>query len=296
MSVAKYYPFNGERGRLRLGLSSISIADWIQYEGDFASRIGDKKKLINHDRQRVLHALPESIFAQQELLALVLEYLRNHKADQFSISADKIFSVRENKNYKISDYEIAPLELVSYLAADDFCLLHEDEEDYKLVAACVCAPTWWDLSEKMNKPLTCIHAPITNLEESIGCMIRHFLKNLSYAEIYQRSNWFLITRPDICVFTESFNLNEDSKSIHSENIENHLYLRTERQTFRKLKKSGYIVFAIKVYTAPIGIIRQHRAIAEDLMMALGTMSNDQKHVLGITLVEEPLLNYLQTIV
>ena len=43
MSVAKYYPFNGERGRLRLGLSAIEFSEWIQYEDDFATRIQENK-------------------------------------------------------------------------------------------------------------------------------------------------------------------------------------------------------------------------------------------------------------
>ena len=296
MSVARYYPFSGKKGRLRLGLSPIAISDWIQYEQDFVNRIHDKKNLIHNYRKRVLGSFQESITAQQEFLELILEYLKKYKSELFEFNRNNIFSVKENITYNILDYENCPLELISYLAADDYCLLQENGDDYRLVAATICAPTWWDLSEKMGKPLTSIHAPIANLEEKIGHMIRHFLKNLSYKDCYQRSNWFLNTKPDLCVFPNYFNMYDNQINISPENIESKLFLRTERQTFRKLKKTGNIIFGIKVYTSPISVAKDYPAIAEDLTQALNTMNLEQKQALAINIVEEPLRKYLEKIV
>ena len=292
MSVAKYYPFNGERGRLRLGLGAIAFADWIQYEDDFADRINEKQNLINKKGKQVLGAMPGSLAAQQELLGLALKNIQQHHADRFIISDDEVVSKNNNKRYAIADYENNPLELVSYLVADDYCLLKEDGEDYKLVAASVCAPTWWTLAEKMGKPLARIHAPIAGLEDKIGRMIRHFLQNLKIEECYQRSNWFLFSRPDLCVIPDGFNMYKDMRNINTENIEDRLFLRSERQTFRKLKNTNAIVFGIKVYVEPISIVKKHPAIAEDLMTALNTMTAEQKQALGISFIEKPLKNYL----
>ena len=175
MSVAKYYPFNGERGRLRLGLGVVEFSEWIQYEKDFADRINEKQYLINKKGKQVLDAMPGSLAVQQELLDLVLRNIKQHHTDRFVISDDEVVCKNNNKCYAIVDYENNPLELVSYLVADDYCLLEEDGEDYKLVAASICAPTWWTLAEKMGKPLVGIHASIAGLEEKIGRMIRHFL-------------------------------------------------------------------------------------------------------------------------
>ena len=204
--------------------------------------------------------------------------------------------IGNNTSYTISDYASYPLELISYLVIDDYCLLEEDEEDFKLIAASICAPTWWELSDKMGKSLTSIHAPVANLEEKIGHMIRHFLKNLSAEDCYQRSNWFLFTRPDFCVFSDHFNMHDDLTSLSLKNIEERLYLRTERQTFRKLKNTGAIAFGIKVYTAPISIVRDNLAIAKDLIQALDTMNKEQKQALAIDVVEETLRRYLDKVV
>lgn len=293
MSVAKYYPFNAERGRLRLGLSSIEFAEWIQYEEDFADRIKEKEKLIEENGKQVLDAMPGCLLSQQEFLKLVLGNIQQHHADKFVVSDNEVASKNNNKNYIIGNYENNPLELVSYLVADDYCLLEEDGKDYKLVAASVCAPTWWTLADKMGKPLTNIHAPIAGLEEKIGRMVRHFLQNLKVEDCYQRSNWFLFARPDHCVFPHSFDMYEDMINVNLDNIEDQLYLRSERQTFRRLENTKAIAFGIKVYVEPISIIKKHPAIAEDLMTALNTMTAKQKQALGVSFVEKPLANYLQ---
>ena len=293
MSVSRFYPFNGERGRLRLGLSAIEFSEWIQYEDDFAERINEKEILIKTQGKKVLDAIPNSLPAQKEFLNIVLENIQQYHPEMFSIANNKITRGKDNLRYKVSDYENCPLELVSYLVGDDYCLLEEDMGDYKLVAASVCAPTWWTLAEKMNKPLASIHAPIANLEEKIGRMIRHFLHNLKVEDCFQRSNWFLFTRSDLCVFPYSFDMHKDMGSINLDNIEDRLYLRSERQTFRRLDNTNNIAFGIKVYVEPISIVKKHPAIAEDLVTALNTMTVEQKQALGISFIEKPLESYLR---
>lgn len=295
MSLVKYYPFNGDRGRLRLGLSSINYSDWIQYEDDFTSRIQQKKNLIESEGKQVLDSLPGSLAAQKEFLNLLLENIQQYHADRFLISENNVSNKLDDKSYLTKDYESCPLELASYLAADDYCLLEEDGEDYKLVAASVCAPTWWNLSEKIGQPLTSIHSPIANLEDKIGRMIRHFLQNLKVDDCYQRSNWFLFTSKEFCVFPDRFDFYSEMTRINDDNIETSLYLRSERQTFRRLKNTNAIVFGIKVYVEPITVVKDHPAIAEDLVIAVNTMNTEQKQDLGITFVEKPLRTYLQQV-
>ena len=145
----------------------------------------------------------------------------------------------------------------------------------------------------MNKPLANIHAPIANLEEKIGRMIRHFLQNLKVEDCFQRSNWFLLARSDLCVFPYSFDIHKDMVSVNLDNIEDRLYLRSERQTFRRLSNTNNIAFGIKVYVEPISIVKKHPAIAEDLIAALNTMTAKQKQALGISFAEKPLESYLR---
>ena len=94
---------------------------------------------------------------------------------------------------------------------------------------------------------------------------------------------------------DSFDFYSDMSEINDDNIETSLYLRSERQTFRRLKNTNHIAFGIKVYVEPISIIKTHLVIAEDLMLALNTMNDEQKQSLGIAFVEKPLRTYLQKV-
>ncbi len=295
MSVVKYYPFNGSHGRLRLGLKQIKFSEWLQYEPDYPIRIGQKKQLKQKEGKRVLNALPQSKSAQLELLELLLEHIKQYHSDNFEVTKEFIFSKLDNIRYQYADYDTCPLELASYLVGDDICLLNEENGDYKLVAASVCAPTWWDLPEKMGKPLTKIHAPIANLEEKIGRMIRHFLTNLTVEDCYQRSNWFLFTSSDFCIFPNSFDFYTEMTNVNLDNIETKLFLRSERQTFRRLSNTKCITFFIKIYIEPFSIVKKYPAIAEDLTTALNTMNTEQKNALGINFIEKPLKNYLNQV-
>ncbi len=296
MSVAKYYPHAGGKGRLRLGLSSIPISEWIQYEKDFKRRIEDKKRLIKENKKRVLNAFKESISAQHELLEHIVKFLQEHQQHLFRFKDRRIISLQDKQAYQLDEFSECPLELITFLVPDDICVLKPNNEDYELIAASVCAPTWWELSEKMGKSLTSIHAPIFGLEEKIGRMIRHFLRNLHSNDCFQRANWFLLAKGDWCVFPHQFDMYSDMSEITVENIENKLFIRTERQTFRKLPKTEAIIFGIKIYISPISVIRKEPLIGKDLLTALGIMSAAQKESMLIDQYESELVEYIQKVI
>ena len=50
---------------------------------------------------------------------------------------------------------------------DDLCLI-ESKGEQRLIAACICSPSYWDVRTKIGKPLNEIHSPVTSLEEKIG--------------------------------------------------------------------------------------------------------------------------------
>ena len=296
MSVAEHYPFNGSRNRLRLGLSTIPASEWIHYENDYSKRIAEKKELIQQQRRRVIQYVESREAAQHELLECVLLYIANYKSDLFTVNEEVVISHADNNEYELARYQHNPLELVSYLVPDDFCLLEKDNDDYRLIAASVCNPTYWELSEKMGQSLKNVHAPIPNLEDKIGRMIRHFFTNLKVDDYFQRSNWFLTTNPNFPLFLDDSSLKNEIESLTINNIEEKLFLRTERQSFRKLKNAENIAFGIKIDVSPLSVIKQHTAIAEDLIVAINTMSLEQKQLLGINAYEDLLNEYLHNVI
>jgi len=295
MSVTQYYPFHGSKDRIRMGLSSIPASEWIKYEDDYPARIMEKEQLICNQRSRVIQSIEGSEAAQIELLNDILSFIGSYQSDFFTIKDDLVISLRDNKVYEFSKFKSNPLDLISYLAPDDFCLLEKSDDDYRLAAASVCAPTYWDLSEKIGRPMKDVHAPIATLEEKIGRMIRHFFINLKPDDYYQRSNWFLMPTSDLTLFKDSYDAAMDMGDLNASNIMDKLYLRCERQSFRKLKQTEYIVFGIKIYVSPLSIVSKHTEIAEDLILAITSMTSDQKQLMGINSYENTLLDYLNSV-
>ena len=225
----------------------------------------------------------------------ILSFIKQYKSDLFTVSDNSVTSHSDNQVYELSKFESSPLELISYLAGDDFCLLKKSADDYLLAAASVCTPTYWELSEKMGKPMKQVHAPIANLEEKIGRMIRHFFINLKPDDYYQRSNWFFTFTPELPLFIDSDTNDINFDELNTSNILDKLYLRCERQSFRKLKQTEYIVFGIKIYVSPLNIVRQHSELAEDLILGLDSMTAAQKDLMVISPYEDILLESLNQV-
>ena len=71
-----------------------------------------------------------------------------------------------------------------------------------------------------------------------------------------------------------------------------IYLRVERQTFRKLARSGHILFTIRTYLTPVSTWRDNDEAIEDLLSALGDMSPEMRHYKGADLYEDSLRKML----
>ena len=295
MSVSKYYPFYGSKHRIRMGLSSIPASEWIEYEKDFVERVNEKQTLILSMRNRVLQSIAGSEDAQKELLDNILSFIDQHQSGLFTVNDHSLTRLDDNTTYDLAEYTNKPLELISYLAPDDFCLLEQCDDDYRLIAASVCAPTYWELTEKMGHPMKEVHAPISELEERIGRMIRHFFAHLKPDDYFQRSNWFLMPSPDMPLFKDRDDSNDGMGNLAVDNIMDKLYLRCERQSFRKLAITKNIAFGIKIYVSPLKIVEEHPEIAEDLILSIDAMGEDQKQLFGIHFYESMLREYLHSV-
>ena len=114
-----------------------------------------------------------------------------------------------------------PLEAASLLVQEDLALMTQVGSDWILSAASLCFPSRWDVRDKIGKNLLGIHAPVPHYVMDSG-------------ELHQPT---APRRPD-------------EIQISSENIEQALHFRRERQTLRKLPESDDILFTIRTYTDP----------------------------------------------
>lgn len=147
---------------------------------------------------------------------------------------------------------------------EDLCLI-DVQADNRLVAACVCAPSYWRLLEKIGLPLARVHAPVQGLNQKIGGNIERFFQNMPQDVVFARDNWFL--HGDNGLFQPTSEHLFDYPQAH-------WVMRCEYQTLYKLT-SRYVLFAIRIVCEPLQHMVGFPDARSDLLSALQRMDADE---------------------
>lgn len=138
-------------------------------------------------------------------------------------------------------------------AHEDMCLLtlREGEEQYRLIGAAVAWPSDWHPKDKLGLPLRALHAPIAGYEEQLATGVDRFMATLKPGAIYGRCNWF-IAATGARRWLEHRPPAEAFAHVTAGNAGETLFVRSERQTLRRLPQTGAILFTIGIYVEPLG--------------------------------------------
>jgi dimethylamine monooxygenase subunit A len=136
---------------------------------------------------------------------------------------------------------------------EDLCLLtkREDEDLYRLIGAAVAWPSDWRPAEKIGLPLRALHAPIAGYEEQLASGVDRFMETLRPGPIYARANWFIAATGERRWLADK-PPQEAFAHVTPENAGEALFVRSERQTLRRLPRTGAILFTIGIYVEPLG--------------------------------------------
>lgn len=142
-------------------------------------------------------------------------------------------------------------------AHEDMCLLTKapGEDQYRLIGAAVAWPSDWRPKDKIGLPLRALHAPIAGYEEQLASGVDRFMATLKPGAIYGRCNWF-IAATGARRWLEPRPAHEAFAHVTPDNAGETLWVRSERQTLRRLPETGAIVFTIGIYVEPLAAISQ----------------------------------------
>jgi hypothetical protein len=140
---------------------------------------------------------------------------------------------------------------------EDLCLLKrfEGEEVYRLIGAAVAWPSDWHPKDKLGLPLRALHAPIAGYEEQLASGVDRFMETLRPGLIYGRCNWFIAPTGEGRWLAQG-SPQEEFGHVTADNAGETLFVRSERQTLRRLPKTGAILFTIGIYVEPLGQLRR----------------------------------------
>lgn len=235
-------------GVQKMDLTPMAEADWFRLDQDYPFLMREKAKLIAQSPNLVYASNPESLTGGRELLELVVDWLLKYQPDKFSIERGLIYNATLDRRISVAPVVNHPLLVAAQLVAEDLVLLTQDSDrKYRMSAACVCFPSAWSISEKLGRSVWEIHEPVNSLNKNIGLKIDELLLNLKPDKPLTRISFLINFDPLLSQIPETMSAAEKfpRPNLTPETIGSTLWLRNERESLRKLPKSGDIVFTLK---------------------------------------------------
>jgi hypothetical protein len=172
---------------------------------------------------------------------------------------------------------------------EDLCLLAAaDDGPYRLVAATLCSPARWRLADKIGRPLAAIHAPVPGYAEALERPVDRFFGRLAAERPVWRLNWSLFDDP-----TPFQPADRPLKAaIDAATAGERLFLRVERQTLRRVQRTGAVVFTIRTHVTRLDRAIATRASAAELAALVRALPEATRRYKQIAPVAAPLLAWL----
>src|SRR5215469_4762552 len=253
--------FDGGRYRLAMGLTPQSEAEWLAPDASLHEILAEKRSLLSTRHESAFRALPEASAASIELLRLLAEHLARRFPSIYRWDGvHHLFNDASGETRDIDAPVLHPLDLAGRLVAEDLCLLQASDEGYRLIAASLCFPNRWQLAEKIGRPLDSIHEPVPGFAPALQRPVAHFFAALKPDRILARVNWGIADDP-----ARFQPVGRDvNTAITAANAGSVLYFRVERQTLRRLPRSGAVLFTIRTEITPLDHVVATRDDAADL--------------------------------
>ena len=258
----------GENFRHRLGTFPVEIANWLLRDAEFDLTVQLKKKLLATRRSEVVGLQPGGDDVAQEAAQLVSQWA----------------------GVELSSTGINALVEASLLVADDLAVLQpvksqDGSEQLLLNAAVVCCPSRWMLSEKMGHNMLAIHEPVAKYADHVGAAVDTYFQRLTVEKPVWRSNWIIQDHP--ALFQPQIPSGPLVKT------PDELWIRMERQTLRRLPKTGGILFTIRGYQQPLPeYLSRSKQIAQDTRTLVERLPDDVAQYKSVLEYRPAILNWI----
>jgi len=217
-----YVPLEPKGWRMAMGLRPLDLEQWLEVDERRDGELEQKRQLLESAYDVVVATTRDGDEGSRELLAEVTSYLHVHHPD-----IDVV--VRGDEH---------PVVAAARLVQEDLCVLVRSDA-WRLQAACVCFPSRWSLASKIGTTLDDIHRPVPTYDVELSRPTNAFFDRLKPERSFWRLNWTLIDSPALHQPTAA------RGGPHGDLAD--WFFRVERQTLRRLRHSGAIVFTIRNY-------------------------------------------------
>ena len=215
-----------EAADFQIGLKPIALGDWL--EGGETDPAARKDPLIADHRGLVWAETTDSRPAQAEVLEMVEAAL-----GQVATSPG-----------------LPPLYAAARCVPDDLCLMEKRDGQWRLTALSLSAGSFFTAEEVIGRSLTELHGPVTGFADRFLVRVHRIFEGLRPGLVLERRNWTLLNSAALHT-PSSTPIRARIGEIAPLDAADILHLRVERQTLRRLPRTGGALFTIRVWLAPL---------------------------------------------
>lgn len=216
-----------EAADFAIGLKPIAEADWL--EGGEADPAARKDPLFLHRRPEVFAETTASRPGQTEVAELV----------EAALGPDPDRSP-----------DLPPLCAAARRVADDLCLMEKSDGAWRLTALSLSAGSFFRADEVLGRSLAELHAPVNGFHDRFLARVQRIFEGLRPGLVLERRNWSLVNSDELCL-PDPAPVRARIGEISPEAVGERLFTRVERQTLRRLPRTGGAVFTIRVWLASL---------------------------------------------
>ena len=220
------------------GVRPLQMGDWLIEDDVFADQMRLRTTLLQERRQAVLALTPKGQTAASELLDFVLDWLKAHNPRYQFHGTD----VTRPDGVTVHVDPKDPMGSLGQLVQEDLCIMDKHGDQHVLVAAVLCFPANWRLADKIDKPLTTIHDPVPEYDDTIARKVQRLFDGVQVGQPMWRYNALYYAKPEL-----HQPLKFDGHMYGLEAAAALPYFRSERQSILRLPKTRACVFSIHTF-------------------------------------------------
>jgi hypothetical protein len=230
---------------LRMGVQPLDLDRWLIADEQRDAELALRRRLLAERHDEVFAALPGTEEAGAEVLELV---------------ADAVGAPPPPAS------DVHPLERAGTLAQEDLCLMTESDEGLVLGAAVLCFPSHWSLGDKIGRPTAMVHGPVPRYDPELRTKVDTFLTRLRPDRPVWRRNWTIHDHDELFAPAPP-----PPRPLDPARLGDELVVRSERQTLRRLPRSGAVLFTIKTQQVPLGALQARPLVAARLAATIRSL-------------------------
>lgn len=237
-----------------MGTRALDPAHWLVADARRDGELARKRALLAEAPSVVAGALPSARDAAEEALGLVAAFTGLDPRTDPSAVLDGLPCAH--------DVALAPLARAALLVQDDLALMEQIDGEWVLSAAVVCFPSHWNPGDKLGLPLGLVHSPVAHYERELAGKVDRFHDRLATDRPAWRRNWSVNTTSELHLADRGVQPPAPER-VAADGTP--MWIRSERQTLRRLAATGAVLFTIRVQLAPLGVLLDRPDIARRML-------------------------------